>query len=108
MKPDPYNRPAGLVATHGIEAAAEAANFEAKNLTAVKEIIEKEGIDCDFVYTRAVDALMSDEIFHKIKSGVELLRKNGVSVMNDVYFAQGADAERVSCFEVSLQRLLCH
>lgn len=96
MKPDPYNRPANLLATYGIEAAAEAAEFEAKNLAAVKKTIEQEGVDCDFVYTRAVDALMSDAILDKIKAGVDALRQNGVSVMQDVYFAQGAEAERVS------------
>ncbi|WYZ35507.1 hypothetical protein EsH8_X_000154 [Colletotrichum jinshuiense] len=96
LKPDPYNRPTSLVTTHGIEAAAECAEFEAKNLPAVKRAIEAEGIECDFVLTRAVDALMSDAICHRMKSGVELLRKNGVSVMNDVYYADGAEAERLS------------
>ncbi|KAH7477403.1 hypothetical protein BFJ68_g2999 [Fusarium oxysporum] len=96
LKPDPYNRPANLLATYGIEAAAEAAEFEAKNLAAVKKTIEQEGVDCDFVYTRAVDALMSDAILDKIKAGVDALRQNGVSVMQDVYFAQGAEAERLS------------
>jgi hypothetical protein len=92
------------VATHGIEAATEAAEFEAENLAAVKKVIENEGIDCDFVYTRAVDALMSDEIFQKIKSGVDLLKKNGVSVIDDVYFAEGTKAEQVSCHDFRVLR----
>ncbi|KAH7464004.1 hypothetical protein FOMA001_g17910 [Fusarium oxysporum f. sp. matthiolae] len=96
LKPDPYNRPSSLVATHGIEAATECAEFEAKNLPAVKKAIEKEGIDCDFVFTRAVDALMSDTICERMKSAVDLLRKNGVSVMQDVYFARGTEAEQLS------------
>lgn len=62
----------------------------------MKKVIEQEGIDCDFVYTRAVDALMSEAISDRIKAGVDLLKKNNVSVMDDVYFAQGAEAERVS------------
>ncbi|KXJ84742.1 FAD dependent oxidoreductase [Microdochium bolleyi] len=96
LKPDPYNRPGSLAVTHGIQAAAECAEFEAKNLPAVKKVIEEEGIDCDFVFTRAVDALMSDAICDRIKRGVDLLRKNGVSVMDDVYFAKGAEAEQLS------------
>ncbi|KAM0542732.1 hypothetical protein ACHAPJ_012665 [Fusarium lateritium] len=96
LKPDPYNRPANLLATHGIEAATEAAEFEAKNLTEVKRVIEKEGLECDFVFTRAVDALMSDTICDKMKSGVDSLRKGGLSVMQDVYFARGAEAEQLS------------
>ena len=39
---------------------------------------------------------MSDEIFQKIKSGVELLKENGVSTIDDVYFVEGAKAEQVS------------
>ncbi|GKT90075.1 FAD dependent oxidoreductase [Colletotrichum tofieldiae] len=96
LKPDPYNRPSSLVATHGIEAATECAEFEARNLPAVKSVIEAEGIDCDFVLTRAVDALMSDAICDRMKSGVDMLRKNGVSVMKDVYYAHGAEAEQIS------------
>ncbi|OHW89908.1 FAD dependent oxidoreductase [Colletotrichum incanum] len=96
LKPDPYNRPSSLVSTHGIEAATECAEFEARNLPAVKSVIEAEGIDCDFVLTRAVDALMSDAICHRMKSGVDMLRKNGVSVMKDVYYADGAEAEQLS------------
>lgn len=76
--------------------AGECANFEADNLAAVKKAIETEGIDCDFVYTRAVDALMSESICERMRSGVELLRKHGVKVMDDVYFAKGAEAEQVS------------
>lgn len=96
MKPDPYNRPASFVSTHGIETAKECAEFEAKNLMEVKKAIETEGIDCDFVLTRAVDALMSESIRDKMKANVELLRKAGVSVMKDVYYADGAEAEQVS------------
>ncbi|KAF6803035.1 FAD dependent oxidoreductase [Colletotrichum musicola] len=96
LKPDPYNRPTSLITSHGLEAAKECAEFEAKNLLEVKSTIEAEGIDCDFVFTRAVDALMSDAICERMKSGVDLLRKNGVSVMKDVYFAKGAEAEQLS------------
>ncbi|GKT50578.1 uncharacterized protein ColSpa_10759 [Colletotrichum spaethianum] len=85
-----------LLATHGIEAATECAEFEANNLSEVKKVIEAERIDCDFVLTRAVDALMTDAICHRMKSGVETLRKNGVSVMKDVYYADGAEAEQLS------------
>ncbi|KAL5603974.1 hypothetical protein FOVSG1_006724 [Fusarium oxysporum f. sp. vasinfectum] len=96
LKPDPYNPPESLAGSHGIEAAADCAAFETKNLSAVKKVIEEEGIDCDFVYTRAVDAFMSDAICDRMKARVDLLRKNGVSVMKDVYFAKGAEAEQLS------------
>ncbi|KAH7118351.1 FAD dependent oxidoreductase [Dactylonectria macrodidyma] len=96
LKPDPYSRPSNLVVTHGLEAAAQCAAFEAKNLAAVKKVIEDGAIDCDFVFTRAVDALMSDAICDRMKAGVDLLRKNGVATMDDVHFAKGAEAEQLS------------
>ncbi len=96
MKPDLYNRPSSLVKSHGVEAAAEWAAFEARNLKAVKKTVEDEAIDCDFVLTRAVDALMSDAVYDRMKASVDLLREAGVAGMDDLYFATGAEAERVS------------
>lgn len=96
MKPDLYSRPSILIKSHGVEAAAEWAAFEAENLKAVKKIIEDEGIDCDFVLTRAVDALMTDAAYRKTKAAVELLRKAEVPGIDDLYVATSVEAERVS------------
>lgn len=72
--------------THGVEVAAECAAFEAATLSAVKAAIEEEGIDCDFVLTRAVDALMTDAIHARMKAGADLLLGAGVDVMRDVFY----------------------
>ncbi|KAK3192185.1 hypothetical protein K4F52_001815 [Lecanicillium sp. MT-2017a] len=96
MKPDLYSRPSILIKSHGVEAAAEWAAFEAENLKAVKKIIEDEGIDCDFVLTRAVDALMTDAAYRKTKAAVELLRKAEVPGIDDLYVATSVEAERLS------------
>lgn len=72
--------------THGVEVAAECAAFEAETLSAVKKVVEEEQIDCDFVLTRAVDALMTDAIHDRMKAGADLLRKAGVDVMRDVFY----------------------
>lgn len=96
MKPDPYTRPSVLAASHGIEVAAEFAEFEAKNLSAVKDLIEAQNIECDFVLTRALDVLMTDGICQAIKSKADNLRKDGLSVMRDVQFVEGLQAEQVS------------
>ncbi|KAF2705273.1 FAD dependent oxidoreductase [Pleomassaria siparia CBS 279.74] len=96
LKPDPYNRPTKIAATHGIEAAAELAEFEASHIPAVKKLVEEESIDCDFVLTRCVDVLWTNDIMAKMKDGVDLLRKHKVSVMSDVHFASGAQAEQLS------------
>ncbi|KAJ4388207.1 hypothetical protein N0V93_008814 [Gnomoniopsis smithogilvyi] len=90
-------RNASLAVTHGVEVAAECAAFEAETLSAVKTVIEEEQIDCDFVLTRAVDALMTDSIHERMKAGADLLRKAGVEVMKDVFYeGDSAKAQQLS------------
>ncbi|ORY65554.1 FAD dependent oxidoreductase [Pseudomassariella vexata] len=96
LKPDPYNRPVTIAGNHGIEAAAECAEFEAQHIPAMKKLIEDEAIDCEFVLTRCMDVLLTDDIYDKMKSGVDFLRKHDISVMKDVWFASGAQAEQIS------------
>lgn len=97
LKPDPYNRPASLAVTHGASVAAECAAFEAATLSAVKAVVEEEKIDCDFVLTRAVDALMTDAIHDRMKAGADLLRAAGVDVMKDVFYeGDAAKAQQLS------------
>ncbi|RYO73651.1 hypothetical protein DL764_010429 [Monosporascus ibericus] len=54
LRPETYNRPSALAVSHGGQAAAEVAKFKADHLPAVSEVIEDEGIDCDFVATRII------------------------------------------------------
>jgi glycine/D-amino acid oxidase-like deaminating enzyme len=97
LKPDPHNRPASLLAKHGVATAASCAIFEFEVLKAVKTVIEEEKIDCDFVLTRAVDALMSDSIRDKMINAVQVLRQCGVKAMDDVQVVHDAGmAQQVS------------
>lgn len=57
--------------------------------------MEEEGIDCDFVMTRCCDVLLTDDIYKQMKNGVEMLKEKNLSVMNDVYLAEGPEAEQV-------------
>lgn len=96
LKPDPFNRPAAIAETYGIEAAEEVANFEVSHVPAVKKLIEDEDIDCDFVLTRCIDVSFTQANFDRMKAGVEMLRKNNVTAMKDMYVAAGAEAEQLS------------
>lgn len=83
--------------THGVSVAAECAAFEAATLSAVKAVVEEEKIDCDFVLTRAVDALMTDAIHDRMKAGADRLRAAGVDVMKDVFYeGDAARAQQLS------------
>ena len=96
-KPDLHNRPSALLASHGVDAASELAAFESRNLKAVKKLVEDENVDCDFVLTRAVEAIMEDSVVDMKKSAIDKLRNAGSEGMDDLYFATGAEAERVRC-----------
>lgn len=85
-----------MAVSHGFEVAAECASFEAATLAALKTAIEEEQIDCDFVLTRAVDALMTDAMNDRMKAGFDLLRKAGLAVMKDVSYQGGPGAEQLS------------
>lgn len=78
-----------------MQAAAEIASFETEHLRAVKDVIEKENIDCDFVLTRAVDVSMTETVFEKFKAMIIELRKLEVPEIKDVFYKEGAEAEQV-------------
>lgn len=98
LKPDLFNGPGGsLFAEFGVEAAAEAAVFEADHVDVIKELVEKENIDCDLVITRAADVQFNTASRDKLKAGYDRLVKSGVAAVKDVSFTADEKAEAVSC-----------
>ena len=95
VKPDLYNRPDSIAAEYGLEAAAEAAAFEADHVDAIRDLVEKEKIDCDFVITRAIDVQLKEPIQDKLKAGYDRLIKSGVAATTKVFFAPEDTAEAV-------------
>lgn len=90
---------------YGAENAAAFARFEAANVYAVKEMVEKENIDCDFVLTRALDVYL-DEAHAKIThDAYQELHRIGVADLGDVQFLQGSNAEAVCCPWCSAPRI---
>jgi hypothetical protein len=77
------------------EAAAELAEFESSQVYAVKDLVYKEKIDCDFHLTRAVDVCLDQEHADNVKAAFNILRDQGVKSVNDVHFMEGAAAEQV-------------
>ena len=102
LKPDLYNRPDSIAAEFGVEAATEAAAFEAEHVDAIKELVEQENIDCDFVVTRAVDVQFKESIRDKLKTGYDRLVESGVSATKGVSFSVDGKAEAVSSLVASL------
>ncbi|RYP92851.1 hypothetical protein DL770_001022 [Monosporascus sp. CRB-9-2] len=65
LRPDTYSRPSALAVSHGVEAAAEVAKFEADDLPAVS------------------------------KDGIQLLKKNNFSALEDIFCAEKHEAEQL-------------
>jgi hypothetical protein len=62
----------------------------------IKEVVEKENIDCDFVVTRAVDVQFKDSFRDKLKAGYDRLIESGVTATKGVSYTSDDKAEAVS------------
>lgn len=78
--------------------AASFARFEAQNVLAVKHLVEEEGIDCDFVLTRAVDVYLDEEHSRATLENFGKLKELGKADLREVEVLEGREAEEVSLF----------
>lgn len=76
--------------------AASFARFEAQNVLAVKNLVEEEGIDCDFVLTRAVDVYLDEEHSKATLENFGKLKELGKADLREVEVLEGREAEEVS------------
>jgi len=79
----------------GIEAAAELAAFESANVYAVKDLVESEGLDCDFQLTRSLDVYLDKKHAMETEAAYRKLVEAGVADLHDTAFIPEKDAERV-------------
>lgn len=80
---------------HGVEAAAELAEFEHCHIRAVKEAIVNENIDCDFNLTRCIDVYLNEEHAEWARSTYEALRARRIPYIEDIHFTSQKNAEGV-------------
>lgn len=95
VKPDTYFNVPKYTKIYGQEAAAEMAAFEASHVFAVKDLVEREGLDCDFHLTRAVDVYLDPEHARQTEQAYRELVKAGAVNLRDVAFTPKRDAQRV-------------
>ncbi|RGP60777.1 hypothetical protein FSPOR_10458 [Fusarium sporotrichioides] len=86
----------GMAEKHGVDAAAEIAEFELANLEAVKDYIIDNNVDCDFMMTQAVDVQLSEEHNSALKKGYDNLISAGLSATKKAFYIDGKYAEMVS------------
>ena len=96
VKPDTYFNVPKYAEMFGLEEAAKLAAFEASNVRAVKDLVEREGLDCDFHLTRAVDVYLDAQHARQTEAAYRKLIEPGAVDLSDVQLVPESDAERVS------------
>ncbi|KAL2857630.1 FAD dependent oxidoreductase [Aspergillus pseudodeflectus] len=96
LKPDSYNRIATLAEEYGIEAATEVAEFEARHVDVIQNLVEKEAIDCDLGVTEAVDVQFSETHARKLKDGYDRLVTAGCGPTVRTTYTGPSEAEKFS------------
>lgn len=81
---------------YGREAAEELAKFEMAHVPAIKRLVEKENIDCDFHITRSFDVFLTESQNEKVRKDYDVLNQAGVTSVLDLHYTSGDKAERVS------------
>ncbi|KAF7554442.1 hypothetical protein G7Z17_g2918 [Cylindrodendrum hubeiense] len=96
IKPDTYSDIPKFAKMFGIEAATHIAAFETSNIYAVKDLIEKEGLDCDFHMTRALDVFLDPKQANGVEKAYREIVRAGIVNVSDMSFTPKKDAERIS------------
>lgn len=82
---------------YGKEAAEEVASFEARHIKEIRDLVEKDKIDCDFVLTRAMDVCLYDAGRDRLQMACDKLKAASIStVENDIIYSNEQNAENVS------------
>ncbi|KAH7082648.1 FAD dependent oxidoreductase [Paraphoma chrysanthemicola] len=105
LKPDPLLRAASLLDTHGGAVAEHVASFEARQVDAIKELVAREHIDCDFEETRVVDVCLYPEGRDKMRNNIEKIANAGISTAKTIKYVSGLQAEEASGVRGALS---CH
>ena len=95
VRPDLYGHIPDYIEKYGLDAAVELAEFEIAHVWAIKELIEKENIDCDFTLTRSMDVFCNPDAAANAKESYDKMASHRLSYMKDVFFHYGPKAEAV-------------
>ncbi|KAK6579855.1 hypothetical protein PZA11_007563 [Diplocarpon coronariae] len=96
LRPDLYGHIPAYMDRAGVDAGREIAEFERAHLAAIQEVVEAEGIECDLTRTRTVDVWINEAAAAEAQATYERMTARQLSYMDDVRFARGRDAERIS------------
>ncbi|KFY18620.1 hypothetical protein V493_08466 [Pseudogymnoascus sp. VKM F-4281 (FW-2241)] len=95
LRPDLYGHIPTFVDRAGAEAGLEIAEFEIAHVNAIKKVIEKEKIDCDFTLTRTIDVWCNEESATQANQIYNQMVARNFEYMDDVIFYTGKAAEGI-------------
>lgn len=96
VRPEIYFYMQEYIKRYGLEMAAAISNFEISHVQALKDLVEKEQIDCDFTLGRSMDVFLNEAQAVKAKVAYDALKKSGLVSLKDVQYTSAKDAEIVS------------
>ncbi|EED23993.1 FAD dependent oxidoreductase superfamily [Talaromyces stipitatus ATCC 10500] len=96
LRPDMYSPMPKFIDRAGIESALEVTEFEVAHLKAIKSLVEREKIDCDFTLTRSIDVWCNEGDAMKSMGKYDMLVSRNLEYIKDVFFVLGKDAEGIS------------
>ncbi|KAK5991860.1 putative oxidoreductase OrdL-like protein [Cladobotryum mycophilum] len=94
LRPDYTSLSARFCERYGSEAASAVVRFEKAHIGAIKQLIEEEGIDCDFAETKSFDVFTTVEEAAAARAKYDMLcaQPTFTSLMADVEFYEGDNA----------------
>ncbi|TVY38039.1 Gamma-glutamylputrescine oxidoreductase, partial [Lachnellula subtilissima] len=98
IRPTVYPRLPRYIEEYGLEAAEQFAQFERDHVNVFADLVEKEGIECDFELTRSFDIYTDPEQAAVAKANYLKLKEAGVakSTIDDLEWTDADRAEEVS------------
>lgn len=98
LRPEIYFYMPEYVRKYGLEMAADISNFEISHIQVIKDLVEREKIDCDFFLGRSMDVFLDEDQALKAKAAYDALVESGLVSLKDVQFTAAKNAEIVCLF----------
>jgi hypothetical protein len=97
LRPAVYSHLPSYIEQYGAEAAGEVADFEFDHVKVVAELIEKEGIGCDFTLTKSFDVYTDKASAEAAKAAYLTLKRVGIAkaTIDDLTWTDAETAEQV-------------
>lgn len=96
VRPEIYFYMPEYIKKYGLEMAAAISNFEISHVQALKDLVEKEQIDCDFTLGRSMDVFLDEAQAVEAKAAYDELKESGLVSLKDVQYTSAKCAEIVS------------